>query len=322
MPLRDTLQKILTGYPGARGEPLESHPVAAFVRHDAKLAVEGGLGELGAGLLVEGSPGQGNWATVPWISVFDPAITTSATHGYYVVYLFHANEAVVHLSLNQGTTAVREEFGARTREILKDRADLMRKRVQEFVAALPITTIELGSNARLPGDYVAGHSIGVSYALDALPDEVSLRTDLQTIVRAYRALTYRGGIDADVETQTDLAEEFGVSRSITVVETRKYAYHRKIERNPTAARQAKKFHGTRCQACDLNFAERYGEIGRGFIEAHHLKAISALEEGVPVPYDVAADFAVLCSNCHRMIHRSPDPSNLAHFRETVQTNPD
>ena len=44
------------------------------------------LGELGAGLLVEGSPGQGNWAAVPWISVFDPAITTSATRGYYVVY--------------------------------------------------------------------------------------------------------------------------------------------------------------------------------------------------------------------------------------------
>ena len=32
---------------------------------------------------------------VPWISVFDPAITTSATRGYYVVYLFHANEPTV-----------------------------------------------------------------------------------------------------------------------------------------------------------------------------------------------------------------------------------
>jgi hypothetical protein len=71
---------------------------------------------------------------VPWISVFDPAITTSATRGYYVVYLFHAHEPIVHLSLNQGTTAVREEFGARAREILKDRADLMRKRVTEFAA--------------------------------------------------------------------------------------------------------------------------------------------------------------------------------------------
>jgi hypothetical protein len=35
-----------------------------------------------------------------------------------------------------------------------------------------------------------------------------LRADLQTMVQAYRALTYRGGIDADVETQSDVGEEF------------------------------------------------------------------------------------------------------------------
>jgi 5-methylcytosine-specific restriction enzyme A len=320
MPLRETLQKILTEYPTAKGVPLEGHTLASFIRREAEQAVEQGIGELGAGLIVEGSPGQGNWAAVPWISVFDPAITTSATRGYYVVYLFHANDPVVHLSLNQGTTAVREEFGTRARELLKDRADLMRKRVAEFEASLPVTSIELGSTARLPVDYVAGHALGTSYSLSALPDEAKLRADLQATVRAYRALTYRGGVDADVESQNDVTEEFDLPTSTTVVETRKYAFHRKIERNRTAAKQAKKFHGIVCQACDLNFAKRYGAIGEGFIEAHHLKAISALEEGVPVHYDIAEDFAVLCSNCHRMIHRSADPSNLAAFRALVQSN--
>ena len=56
------------------------------------------------------------------------------------------------------------------------------------------------------------------------------------------------------------------------------------------------------------------------IEAHHLKAIASLEEGVAVTYDVAADFAVLCANCHRMIHRSDDPSDLNKFRGIVQSN--
>jgi hypothetical protein len=60
-------------------------------------SVKDALGELGAGFLVEGSAGAGNWAAVPWLSVFDPAITTAATHGYYVVYLFHGREPVVHL---------------------------------------------------------------------------------------------------------------------------------------------------------------------------------------------------------------------------------
>jgi 5-methylcytosine-specific restriction enzyme A len=317
MPLNDAIKWIITDYPKARNEPFARNPLAAFIRQDAANIVAEALGELGAGLLVEGSAGAGNWAAVPWISVFDPAITTSATEGYYVVYLFHVREPVVHLSLNQGTTAVREEFGARAREILQDRADLMRKRIAEYSDALPISKIDLGSNARLPGDYAAGHALGVTYELSTLPDEATLRADLQNIVRAYRALTYRGGIDADVDSQTDLAEEFGIPDGTTVTETRKYVYHRKIEPNRTAARQAKRFHGTRCQACDLDFGERYGEIGEGFIEAHHLRPIATLEEGVPVKYDVAADFAVLCSNCHRMIHRFPDPSNLVEFRAVI-----
>jgi hypothetical protein len=144
-----------------------------------------------------------------------------------------------------------------------------------------------------------------------------LRNDLQNVVRAYRALTFRGGIEGDVEPQAELEDEFNIPAQATVIETRKYAFHRKIERNRTAAKQAKKFHGTRCQACDLNFEQRYGEIGKGFIEAHHLKPIASLEEGVAVTYDVAADFAVLCANCHRMIHRSDDPSNLSLFKKNL-----
>jgi 5-methylcytosine-specific restriction protein A len=320
MALRETIQRILTDYPVAKTAPLEGHPLAQFIRGNAEDAVQDALGELGVGLVVEGSPGQGNWATVLWISVFDPAITTSATRGYYVVYLFHAHEPAVYLSLNQGTTAVREEFAGKAREVLADRAEFMRKRVAEFGALLPIHTIDLGSTARLPGDYVAGHALGTSYRLHALPTEATLRTDLQNVVRAYRALTFRGGIEGDVEPQAELEDEFKIPAQATVIETRKYAFHRKVERNRTAAKQAKKFHGTICQACDLDFEKRYGSIGKGFIEAHHLKPIASLEEGVAVTYDVAADFAVLCANCHRMMHRSDDPSNLMLFRQRVQSN--
>ena len=34
-------------------------------------------------------------------------------------------------------------------------------------------------------------------------------------------------------------------------------------------------------------------------------------------YNVATDFAVLCPNCHRIIHRMPDPSDLAALRGLV-----
>src|SRR5260370_40131791 len=99
MALRNTLQTILTEHHVAKGQPFAGHALAGFIRHTAAETVNDALGELGAGLLVEGSAGAGNWAAVPWISVFDPAITTTATQGYYVVYLSHASEPVAHLSL-------------------------------------------------------------------------------------------------------------------------------------------------------------------------------------------------------------------------------
>jgi 5-methylcytosine-specific restriction enzyme A len=99
-----------------------------------------------------------------------------------------------------------------------------------------------------------------------------------------------------------------------MVEKRLYRLHRKQERNHAAALLAKQHHGFRCQACAFEFRETYGPLGDGFIEAHHLRPLASLKEGTSGVYDVAKDFAVLCSNCHRMIHRTQDPSDLRGFR--------
>ncbi len=93
--------------------------------------------------------------------------------------------------------------------------------------------------------------------------------------------------------------------------------HRRIERNPKASAEAKRVRGLACEVCGFKFIERYGELGDGYIEAHHLRPLSLLEEGVPVTYDPQADFAVLCANCHRMIHRMVDPSNIDGLRARV-----
>jgi HNH endonuclease len=57
-----------------------------------------------------------------------------------------------------------------------------------------------------------------------------------------------------------------------------------------------------CEGCNLNFEEKYGTYGAGFIEAHHLYPLHA-REGVSKPTTIN-DFAMLCANCHRMVHRS------------------
>ena len=77
------------------------------------------------------------------------------------------------------------------------------------------------------------------------------------------------------------------------------------ERDPSLVKRKKDrvlaAHGViACEACGFDFGKAYGERGDGFIECHHTKPVSELEPGGRTNL---ADLALVCSNCHRMIHR-------------------
>lgn len=73
------------------------------------------------------------------------------------------------------------------------------------------------------------------------------------------------------------------------------------ERNPRARSSCLAHYGSICAACGLNFEERYGEIGKGFIHVHHLRPL-ALTDG-NYRLDPVADLRPVCPNCHAMLHR-------------------
>jgi hypothetical protein len=54
-----------------------------------------------------------------------------------------------------------------------------------------------------------------------------------------------------------------------------------------------------CEVCGFSFFERYGQLGQGFIEAHHKKPLSETKERITTKDDIA----LVCSNCHKMIHK-------------------
>jgi predicted HNH restriction endonuclease len=57
-----------------------------------------------------------------------------------------------------------------------------------------------------------------------------------------------------------------------------------------------------CEICEFDFESEYGERGKDYIEAHHKKPISELDEEVILRIE---DLAMVCSNCHGMLHRPP-----------------
>lgn len=73
------------------------------------------------------------------------------------------------------------------------------------------------------------------------------------------------------------------------------------ERNPELRAACIRHFGCVCQVCGMDFEEVYGEIGRGYIEVHHLFPVAGTEgEHLLNPIK---ELVTLCSNCHSMIHR-------------------
>jgi predicted HNH restriction endonuclease len=55
-----------------------------------------------------------------------------------------------------------------------------------------------------------------------------------------------------------------------------------------------------CDVCDFDYTTVYGDLGVGFIECHHRIPVSDLQPGAKTKL---SDLALVCANCHRMLHR-------------------
>ena len=85
----------------------------------------------------------------------------------------------------------------------------------------------------------------------------------------------------------------------------KYRMHRHLERDSRVAKTAKRKRiattgELSCDVCNFSFHKRYGGLGMGYIEAHHTVPVSELRGKRKTKL---ADIALVCSNCHRMLHR-------------------
>jgi len=70
-----------------------------------------------------------------------------------------------------------------------------------------------------------------------------------------------------------------------------------------------------CEACNFNFSVAYGDHGADFIEVHHLTPLHELPEHTKTKLE---DLALLCSNCHRMVHRQRQWLSLGELRALLK----
>jgi 5-methylcytosine-specific restriction enzyme A len=304
-------ERVLSEYLAASQDNFTQHALANFIRGSLRDTVALSAGE-NERLLFKGSAGQGNWARGPWVGIFDKLVTASAQSGYYPVYLFREDMTGLYVSLNQGMTEARKLYKSDAKSALKARAANFRAMLGKEITNFPEIDIDLRPSdpSNDTAFYEAGNICAKFYSRGHLPNEAQLVWDLTNMVQLYETLI-QAETDTEVSSTTTEGDE---PPDMAYEDATRFRMHKRIERNARLATAAKKHHGYICQVCDTNFEARYGEIGKEYIEAHHLRPLASLKEQ-KVAMDPAKDFAVLCANCHRMIHRSSCVDDIAQFKK-------
>jgi 5-methylcytosine-specific restriction protein A len=132
--------------------------------------------------------------------------------------------------------------------------------------------------------------------------------DRARLEAAISAMLYPG---SEPESLRSLEAEVDTYEGYSPEGRRRLVTHFKVERNRQVVEDAKAAWFAHdpfmhCCVCKMSFLKTYGPRGHRFIEAHHRhRKVSDLE--VPTIPKIQ-DFAPVCANCHRMLHRSENIS--------------
>lgn len=72
-----------------------------------------------------------------------------------------------------------------------------------------------------------------------------------------------------------------------------------------------------CDVCGFSFVKGYGDLGLGYIEAHHRLPLSSPKRKTKIQ---VKDLALLCSNSHRIIHLTDPMMKVERLKALVKRN--
>jgi len=141
------------------------------------------------------------------------------------------------------------------------------------------------------------------------------RVNLRRIAQQIREVVGKSDLNTELHSiQTEEEEEVFVKEGGVVLKLHKYR-----ERDSSIIRKKKQTALERegklsCEVCGFDFKTVYGEIGQGFIECHHKVPLSNINAKTVTKMD---DLALVCANCHRMLHRKLDSFSVADLKSIL-----
>ena len=96
---------------------------------------------------------------------------------------------------------------------------------------------------------------------------------------------------------------------------RQLVVHLQRERNQALVRKKKEgAPSLNCEACEFSFGQAYGKLAGEYCEVHHLVPLAEAEKSRTTRLK---DLAILCANCHRVIHLRNPPYGLLELKEML-----
>ncbi len=97
---------------------------------------------------------------------------------------------------------------------------------------------------------------------------------------------------------------------------RRLRLHLYCERKPQNVKAKKQSAPSlNCEICGFSFRHFYGQVADTYCEVHHLVPLKCLQGATEIELD---DLAILCSNCHRVVHMRYPPYKLEEVREKLK----
>lgn len=150
-------------------------------------------------------------------------------------------------------------------------------------------------------DYHGKPTKGGRVDKEVIADFLAKPEEMQAAARAIRSGAQSGafhGLASPGENEDNPTGEASEGR---LLELQYFARERSSKLRKKKVDSTLKKHGNlSCEICEFNFGASYGERGQGYIECHHAVPLHVSGETTTR----LQDLVLLCSNCHRMIHRS------------------
>ena len=152
---------------------------------------------------------------------------------------------------------------------------------------------------KTPDHYPWAHQVKVKWQPDFLPVKILLGSEPLTV----KELSKKHLRKLEIAVKNACRSNEASIQRQEAIEGESYKNEALFRSRNRALISAKKQNSDyRCEACGISFEETYGPIGRKYIIAHHLKPVS-----LGTTKTTLDDIALICSNCHSMIHMENPP---------------